>query len=481
MTEQKQTKRGARLRNSKSGEVPVKRELPLIHPNAAGIDVGADSHFVAVPEDRDERPIREFPCFTADLHHMADWLENCGIQTVAMESTGVYWIPVFQVLESRGFDVKLVNARHVKNVPGRKTDVQDARWIQRLHTYGLLAGSFRPDDQICILRGYIRQRDNLVKTSSSHVQRMQKALTQMNVQLHRVISDITGQTGLRIIDAILAGERNPVTLAAMKNFRIKCSTHEIAKALEGDWRDEHLFALRQELELYRLCQDKITECESEVQRCLSTFDNKLDDKTEPPAPEASPEEFPKAPVRSRAAAEKKGSSLRDELQRIAGVDLTRIPGLEALTVQTILSEVGLDPHKWPNEKHFASWLGLCPHNTITGGRVQSTKTRRVVNRAAQAFRLAAQAVGRSKSAIGAYYRRMRARLGAPEAITATAHKLARLFYRMLKHGEAYVEKGVQYYENQYRDRVLCTLEKRASQLGYQLVAKPAPQEEAMRS
>lgn len=437
---------------------PKRKEITCVNPNAAGIDIGSKSHFVAVPEDRDEHPIREFGCFTAELNRLADWLEECGIETVAMESTGVYWIAVFQILEARGFEVKLVNAHHVKNVPGRKSDVQDCRWIQQLHTYGLLSGSFRPDDQICVLRSYIRQRDNLVKACSPHIQRMQKSLTQMNIQLHRVITDIKGASGLRIIEAIVAGERDPKVLAAMSDPRIKRKKDEIALSLEGDYREEHIFSLRQELELYKIYRTKIEECERQIHSYLRKFDDQID-----------PDNISIGLPRGK----NKHSELREQLYRISGVDFTKIDGMDVLIVQTIISEVGLNANKWPTEKNFCSWLGICPNNKITGGQVKSSKTRHVVNRAAQAFRMAAQAAGRSKSALGAYYRRMKARLGAPQAITATAHKLARIFYRLLKYGEEYVDPGMNYYERKYQNRVFKNLAKRAEELGYELVKKQA--------
>jgi transposase len=435
-----------------------------VHPNAAGIDIGATSHFVAVPEDRSTPCVRQFSTFTADLHQLADWLQDCGIETVAMESTGVYWIAVFQILEKRGFEVKLVNARHIKNVPGRKTDVVDCQWIQQLHSYGLLSASFRPENEICVLRSYVRQRDSLVKDDTTHVLRMQKALTQMNVQLHHVISDITGLTGIRIIEAILAGERDPTVLAAMKDGRIKSSHQTIAKALEGDYREEHLFALQQEFELHKLCQAKIAQCEERIVQQLATFEDKVDLDAKPLGP---------APQRRRKTSDKtrRHRDLRKHLYRMTGIDLTRIDGFDVLTVQAILSEVGVDMSKWPTERHFCSWLTLCPNNKITGGQVKSTRTRRSASRAAQAFRLAAQSLKRSQTALGAFYRRMNARLDTPKAITATAHKLARIFYRLLKFGQAYVDPGMAYYETKYRLRVVANLKKRAAHLGYELTEK----------
>ena len=447
----------------------TKKSLPeslqQINLNAAGIDVSATEHYVAVPSDRDKTPVRRFGVFTADLHALADWLTTCGIKTVAMESTGVYWIPLFQILESRGFEVFLVNARQVKNVPGRKTDIADCQWLQQLHTFGLLRASFRPEEAVCRLRSYLRHREHLIQQAAMHTQQMQKALNQMNLQLHHVISDLTGVTGLSILDAILSGERDAVKLAALKDPRIQSSEETIAKALEGDYREEHLFVLKQSLGSYRFFQAQIADCDREVERLLSTFEAKIDIEHQPlPAPRRGHKK-----PRGNAPA----FDLRYHLYRICGVDLTQVDGLSISTGQTILSEVGTQIHKWPTEKHFASWLGLCPDNRISGGKILKSKTRHVVNRAARAFRMAAQSLKYSRSALGAYYRRMRMRLGAPKAITATAHKLSRIVYHLLKFGQAFVDKGEKYYEEQYRKNILKSLKKRAETLGYQLIEKQA--------
>ncbi|MFB2772021.1 IS110 family transposase [Pelatocladus sp. BLCC-F211] len=437
--------------------------LPLININAAGIDIGADRHWVSVPIGRDSENVRSFACFTADLYAMADWLHQCGVTTVAMESTGVYWLPVYEVLESSGLEVKLVNAHYVKTVPGRKTDVLDCQWLQQLHTYGLLAGSFRPEDQICVLRSYIRQRDNLIKSTCVHVQRMQKALTEMNVQLHRVISDITGTTGMAIIREIVAGERDPKKLAAFKDGRIKASSSEIASALTGNYRPELVFILQQELQLYEFYQQQIATCDFQIEQCLISFADKVDvtKKTLPKPKRRGKKQPGNAPQ----------FDLRTHLYRISGVDFTQINGFGGLTVLILLSELGLDPSRFPTVKHFTSWLGLCPGSRITGGKVKSSKTRPVVNRAANAFRMAAQTLCRSHSALGAYYRRMQARLGAPKAITAAAHKLARLFYRLWTSGGAYTDPGIDAYEQQYRERTVKYLQKKAHSLGFNLVAQ----------
>ena len=438
--------------------------LKPINLNAAGIDIGAESHWVSVPQDRDEQNVKEFRCYTPDLYALADWLSQCEIKTVVMESTGVYWIPIFQILETRGFEVLLVNSHHVKTVPGRKSDVLDCQWLQQLHSYGLLAGSFRPQDEICVLRSYIRHRDNLIRSAGTHVQRMQKALTQMNLQLHRVISDITGKTGLKIIRAILAGERNAEQLASLKDGRIRRTVEEIAAALTGDYRVEHLFALRQELQLYEIYQQQIAQCDEEIEAYLISLNSQIEVEETKSGKKLS--------KKKKACGNQPAFDLKSHLHRISGVDFTRIDGLGVLTVQTILSEVGLDPSRFPTVKHFTSWLGLCPGSRVSGGKVKSSQTRRVVNRAANAFRLAANALSRSQSANGAFFRRLRARLGSPKAITATAHKLARIFYCLWRGGGEYRDPGVDVYEQQYQQRVLKNLQRKADQLGFELVPLP---------
>lgn len=436
------------------------KSVPVIHPDAAGIDIGSRSHFVAVPADRAAEPVREFGCFTPDLNAMADWLLACGVRTVAMESTGVYWIPTFQILERRGLEVRLVNARHVKNVPGRKSDVLDCQWLQQLHAYGLLEGSFRPPDEVCVMRTLWRQRETLVQARSKQVQHMQKAMIQMNLQLHKVVTDITGVTGMAIIRAILRGERDGATLARLKHPNARSSQEQIAKALTGDWRAEHLFCLRQAVEAYDFHQAQIETCDAELEAHMRTIEG------EEPKAEAS------APPRRRKGKPRPYQPQFDQagsLRRIAGVDLTRIDGIETMTAQTILAEVGWDVSRFPSEKHFCSWLGLCPDNRITGGRTVRSGTRKVMNRAAAALRMAAQSLHRSQSALGAYYRRMRARLGAPKAITAAANKLARIVYRMLKHGQAYVDRGADYYEREYRARAVQNLQRQAHRLGFEVI------------
>ena len=397
-------------------------ELSRVNFGAAGVDVGAGSHFVAVPENSCERSVREFAAFTADLYRLADWLAECGVETVAMESTGVYWILLFGVLEERGFQVMLVDPRRIKNVPGRKSDVLDCQWLQQLHTYGLLSAAFRPDGEVRRLRSYLRQRVMLVQYASHHIQHMQKALTQMNVKLHHVISDITGKTGLDIIEAIVGGQRDPRQLAQFRDPRTKADEETIALSLEGHWQEEHIFELSQALELYRTYQARIAECDREIAVQLQRFEDRSD--SEPPAANGKKRNQKNAPR----------FDVQGQLYRMTGVDLTRIDGVDAYTALKVISEIGADMTKWPSAKHFASWLGLSPNNRITGGRVMSSKTKASGNRAAAALRLAANALHRSNSALGAFLRRKKAHLGAPKAITATAHKLARLIYSMLRHG-----------------------------------------------
>lgn len=443
-------------------EKDVPKEFQQMNPHAAGIDVGSRSHFVAVPESADEMPVRELSCFTRDLHRLADWLDACGVKTVAMESTGIYWIPVFEILERRGFEVKLVNAHHVKNVPGRKTDVSDCQWLQRLHSYGLLEGAFRPPDQVCVLRSYIRQRMNLVRYAASHIQHMQKALSQMNLLLHNVVSDINGVTGMRIIKAILAGERDPLVLSGYRDPRCKNSKETIARSLEGHYKPEHLFSLKQAVELYEFYQSKVTDCDHQIEEQLGVFDDRTGGQQTTPS------------SKGKVAGNGPGFDVRGDLHRMAGVDLTRIEGIDAYTAMKVVSEVGIDMSRWKSAKQFASWMGLCPGNKISGGKKLSGKTKPIVNRAAIALRIAASTLNRSKSALGAYLRRQKARLGAPKAITATAHKLARLIYSMLKHGTEYVDAGQDYYEQRYRTRVVENFKKRALELGFTLVKTPIP-------
>jgi len=432
--------------------------LTLTHANAAGIDIGSASHFVAVPPDRDAEAVREFPSFTADLHALADWLQACGIDTVAMESTGVYWIALYELLDARGFTVLLVNARHVKNVSGRKSDVLDCQWLQQLMSYGLLRGAFRPADAVCALRSLSRQREMLLRGQGRQVQHMQKALTQMNLQLANVISDVASGTGQKILRAIVGGERDGRALAALRDVRIRASAEQIAKSLQGNWRAEHLFALKQALDAFDFIGTQLAECDRELEAQLARLH----------AHEGSPT---KGKRRSRARNAPK-FDLREHLFKLCGVDLTRIDGIDVTTALAVISEVGTDMSRFVSVKHFTSWLGLCPGTRITGGKVLSGKTARVANRAAQALRLAAAALRSSHSALGAYFRRLCSRMDKPKAVTAAAHKLARLIYTMLTKGEEYADQGQDYYEERYRERALRQLSKRAQRLGMQLVAAP---------
>jgi transposase len=434
--------------------------LPPLHLNAAGIDIGSREHYVAVPPDRDPQPVQTFQSFTCELHRLADWLQACQIDTVAMESTGVYWIPLYQILESRGFQVYLVNAHQIKNVPGRKTDVLDCQWIQKLHTFGLLNSSFRPADEICVLRSYLRQRDNLISSASTCIQHMQKALTEMNIQLANVISDISGQTGLAIIRAIVGGERDAEKLAKMKDYRILASQQTIAKSLQGNWRQEHIFSLRQALALYDTYQSKIAECDHQIRAHLDTLPSNVNTEEKPLPPRKSSK---------RPHGNSPQFDLRDALYRISGADLTSIDGIDVVTAQTVISEIGLDMTRWKTEKNFASWLGLCPNNRITGGKVIKSRSRHVINRATHALRMAASTLRSSKSALGANFRRLQARLGPPKAITAMAHKLARLVYRILKYGQRYVDKGMQQYEQKFRDQRIKWIKKQAKELNLQII------------
>jgi len=450
-----------RKKKAKSRSFQIKKlpaQLQHINLNAAGIDIGSERHMVAVPEGRDEVSVREFGTFTADLEALAAWLKKCGITTVAMESTGVYWIPLFEVLERRGFEVKLVDARHVKNVSGRKSDVLDCQWIQQLHTYGLLAGAFRPPDEVCVLRSYLRQREMLTQTASMHIQHMQKALQQMNLLLHNVVSDITGVTGMKIMKAILAGERDPRVLARNRHEGCKNSSATIAKSLVGNYREEHLFALRQAVELYEMYQAKIADCDQAIVKQLEKQPDVTDDG--PPPPDK--------PIQARDRL-RDGADVRELIFKKSGVDLFAIPGLAADTLLTLASEVGFDMTPWKTEKHFSSWLGLCPGTKRSGGKVLDAKTKRNPNRAAQAFRMAASSLYASRTALGAFHRRVKARTGGQQAVTATAHKIARIYYAMLTNGTSYVELGQQAYEQRYKQRRVDHLNRQAKSLGFQLV------------
>lgn len=433
---------------------------PCVNPHAAGLDIGCDEIWACVPDDRDAQPVQRFGTFTPDLMALADWLAACRVETVAMESTGVYWIPVYELLEARGFRVYLVNAHHLKHVPGRKSDVKDCQWIQYLHTCGLLNGSFRPEADMCALRAYLRHRATLLDYRAAHVQHMQKALQQMNVQLTQVLTDITGTTGLTIIRAIVAGERDPGQLSRFRDPRCASSAEDIAKALTGHYRPEHVFALKQALALFDSYTTQLHECDGEIAHHFQSMKPVWSD--EPPPLDRSAV----GPSSSKNAPSYDAHSF---LYQLAGVDLLAIPGLQASTAQTIVSEIGLDMDQWPNEKAFCAWLGLAPRHEISGGKVLRRHTLKTRNRAGQAFRLAAQAAGRSHSGLGAFYRRMRARLGPKSAIVATAHKLARIVYHMLKHRTPYRDITPEVYSQRARAREIAAVRKKAARLGLTLV------------
>jgi len=429
--------------------------LIVVNQRAAGIDAGSEQHWVSVPEECDEQPVRGFSTFTGDLNALADWLEACGITTVAIEATGVYWIPLVEVLEARGLAPKLVDSRSIGR-RNRKTDVLDCQWIRQLHSHGLLDGAFRPDAVMLPLRAFMRQRRMLIDYASDHVRHMQKALDLMNVKLHLVISDITGVTGLRIIHEILKGERDPNKLAALRDRACKNSKEIIAKALVGNYRDEHLFALQQALELFEEYGKQIAACDAKIAAALAVLEKKADGATLPRKKSTRRKNQPRFDARTL-------------IFEMTGVDLTAIDGLEASSLLTILSETGTDMTPWPSDAHFASWLALCPNKWVTGGKPLAKKPPVIhPNRAAQAFRLAAQTLERAQCATGAFFRRIKSRQGRAVAIKATAHKLATIFYTMLKTRTPYHDAGVDYYEERYRERLFNSLQKKAATLGFHL-------------
>ena len=430
-----------------------REDSPEVFPNAAGIDIGGSSHWVAVPAAAAEDPVREFGTMTDDLHAMADWLLACGVDTVALESTGVYWIPVYEVLERRGLTVWLVDTRQLKYVPGRKSDVMDCQWLQKLMSLGLLRAAWRPGDAVCVVRAVARQREVLLAEQGGWVQRMQKALVQMNLQLTEVLTDVMGMTGQAIVRAIVAGERDPKVLAQHRHGRVKASAAEIERALTGNWREEHLFVLAQALAMFDSLAQRILECDSKIEALLVPLGR---------------HEAALAGPGKRLGKNAPQFDARAALARWAGVDLTRINGLSVTTVITILSEIGPDLSRFASIKHFCSWLGLCPGTKISGGKVLSARTRRSANRVRQALKLAAMSLSRNDSALGAFYRRLCARMDKPRANTAVAHKLARMVYFMLTRGEAFVDQGQQHYEEQQRQRSIAALRRRASVLGFQI-------------
>ena len=446
-------------RRKKPGKLD--RSLPELKPNAAGIDMGAREIFVAVPADREVESVRSFPTFTEDLHRLADWLQHCRIEDVAMESTGVYWIPLFQILEARGFRVCLVNAQHVRHVPGRKSDVLDCQWLQYLHSVGLLKASFRPEQDVCAIRSLLRHRESLVQIACMHIQHMHKSLDQMNLQIHHVISDITGVTGLAIVDAIVSGKRNPKELAKLRDHRIKASIETVTKSLVGDYREEHVFTLKQSLMAYRSYQQLISECDQEVQQRLQVFDTKDDGPTK--AVDSSSSTMPT----------ESSFDLHHHLARIFGTDLTLIPGFQSLRIQTIFSELGADLSKFPTDDGFCSWLNLCPKDgTSAGRRIPGPKVK-TKNRVANTFRLAAQSLYNNKSFLGDYFRSQRARFGPVRASKNAAHKLARIFYHLVTTRQAYDETVFAKLDTRNQKRRLNKLQSLARRMGYSLVTANA--------
>ncbi len=435
--------------------------IEIVHPNAGGLDIGAREIWASVPPDRQGETVRRYGTFTPDLQRLADWLVGQGVDTVAMESTGVYWVPVFEILEARGLKVYLVNARHIKNVPGRKSDVADCQWIQKLHALGLLTGSFRPDAELCALRAYLRHRAQLIQHRVPHIQHMQQALQQMNVQLPQVLTDTTGATGMAILRAIAAGERDGVKLAQLRDPKCKYPEETFAKALTGDWKEEYLFVFKQSLALYDFYTAQIATCDAAIQQQFAVMKPRWE-------PTAEAAVAPKPSRRQRRKNEPPDEN-RAELIRLTGVDLAAVGGIGISLAQTILSEIGTDVSKWPSYKHFASWLGLAPHNDISGGKVLRSRTLPTRNRAGQAFRQAATAAARSATAFGAYYRRKKAQGGPMFAQVATAHKLARTVYHLLKYHVQYADIGAEGFEQKQRERDIAALQKKAAKLGFTLV------------
>ncbi len=439
---------------------PAKVMLPVMQPDTAGVDIGATEIVVAVGADRDAEPVRSFGTFTADLRAVAAWLQQCRIRSVAMESTGVYWIPLYQILVDCHIEVCLVNARHFQNVPGRKTDVLDCQWLQYLHSVGLLRASFRPDQVVCAARTLLRHRQNLVQMAAEHVLHMQKAMEQMNLKLQHVISDLTGVTGMRILTAIVGGERNPPVLARMRNHRIRASEETIVKSLEGDYRPEHLITLEQSLEAYHFYQQQIRVLDTKLEAFMEALPAQIDLREHP---------LPVDQKRQKRQHHAPAYDLRRSCYRAFGVDVTQIPGFAATTAQVMLTEVGPDLSKFRNAAAFASWLTLCPHNEISGGKILHAKTRKGKNRAAVALRLAAQTLEETPTHLGQFFRRMKAKLGRAEAITAVAHKLARIFYTMVTTRSAYDESVFRNADARQRIRQETKLRKQAKALGFALV------------
>jgi transposase len=458
-------KRGSK-RKKPTKSVPA--ALPVLQPMVAGVDVGSTQHWVCGPARADGAPnVRVFGTTTVQLNELADWLVEQGVKSVAMESTYIYWIPVYELLESRGVEIVLVNARQLHNVPGRKTDFSDCQWIQLLHSCGLLRGSFRPAEAITRLRALQRQMANFVAERSRCVLWMQKALDQMNVQVHRAVTDLTGTTGMAIVRAIVAGERNPARLAMHRDRRCHKSVEDIAQYLTGTWREEHLFNLAAALRLYDSLQETITSYEAHLLEQLKALQ----------PPERQQEDVPRHPnqTKERAIRNRGEQPLRTSLWRFAGVDLMRIDAIRAGVAQTVLTEVGPDVTAFPSEDHFVSWLRLCPRTPISGGKpLKKRRNGTGANRIAAALRMAAVGIQRSKTALGASFRRIARHKGAAVAVFATARQLARLIYRMLRYGQDYVDIGEKAYEERFQARRLASLKEAARGLGFTLVEEPLP-------
>ena len=451
----------------------ARKRLEVVHPDCAGIDIGKTKHYVAVDPERSEDPVRSFGTFTDELHALAAWLSTCGVRVVAMESTGVYWIPLYEVLDRAGFEVHLVNPRATKQVSGRKSDVLDCQWLWQLMSYGLLRGAFRPSDEVCVLRSYVRQRARLVRDTSRSVQHMQKALTEMNVQLDSVLSDIMGKTGEQIIRAIVGGERDGTVLARHRDRRVRADESTIARSLQGNWRREHVFALTQALARHDFFRAQVLECDACIAAVIGVSATEL--TTEPSAEPTARRRAGKASTKSGPAA---GRSQRDRvlqstLQQTLGVDLTAIPTVGVETALVLASEIGADLSRFPTSAHFCSWLSLAPGTRISGDKsIGGRQAPKRTNRAGQALRVAASTARSSDSFIGAAHRTRLARMDTGKAIKATAHQLARLIYAMLTRGEAYVERGIASFEAECEHRNVRQLHRRAEKLGLMLVPRP---------
>jgi transposase len=450
-------KRKARAAAKQANKVEA---MPLTNRQAAGIDVGGASHWVCVGFTKDDDPdlVKEFPAHTQGLRAIVAYLHQHDVTTVAMESTGIYWVALYELLDHEGFEVLLVDPSYTSQLRGRpKTDKRDAQWVYRLHSVGLLAGAFRPDEKTAVLRSYLRQRGNLIRYAGKHIQHMQKALEQMNLKLTMVLSDLTGLTGRKIIAAILQGVRDPMKLAMLRHPGCKAKAEEIATALDGCYRGEHLFALKQAYEAWEFYQKQIDAVDEKIAEQLQRM--KLSKELPP---------LPSRPIKGKKANGVR-FDVRTALYYVTGVDLTEVEGLDEASALALISEIGTDMSKFATEKHFCSWLGLCPNWKKTGGKVKSSRTRPGVNRAAQVLRLAASNLHSSKGALGAFLRRMKGRLGVPQAITATAHKLARVVYYSLKHGIQYVRKTQEEYEQQRRQKQIDSLKRKARQLGVKVI------------